>query len=326
MRYFTLILSLSALAAASSSLGSNFTSTDCASSSGFDKCFSAAQNKATKCIDDGDGSDAIDIACTCVMWLDEINCAVSNCWNEVYSCQYQALIIRYMTFCPTSQDGFPFFPAPDNAPGGCSCNIGQVYLNAANSYTESTKCSSPSSVDGEIACICCMEASAYSSIYNICPDTDPSLIGLGTIETQLEAFDQPFDQCGPYLDQYDCIADLGYAPIGSPTSTLVNPTNMPANGTQTLYTTGAQITTPLSGSVVTWSHASSEFTATMANLDAERTADGSTTTTGASTAGSSTSSATGASSTGGASQVRDALGWHRWGLLMLGAFVCEMLL
>ncbi|OQU97907.1 hypothetical protein CLAIMM_03771 [Cladophialophora immunda] len=164
MRYFTLILSLSALAAASSSLGSNFTSTDCASSSGFDKCFSAAQNKATKCIDDGDGSDAIDIACTCVMWLDEINCAVSNCWNEVYSCQYQALIIRYMTFCPTSQDGFPFFPAPDNAPGGCSCNIGQVYLNAANSYTESTKCSSPSSVDGEIACICCMEASAYSSV------------------------------------------------------------------------------------------------------------------------------------------------------------------
>jgi hypothetical protein len=59
----------------------------------------------------------------------------------VYSCDYQQLVIFALQNCPIAALPIPFFPAPADAPGGCSCNIGQVYIAGQAAKSEQEKCS-----------------------------------------------------------------------------------------------------------------------------------------------------------------------------------------
>lgn len=88
--------------------------------------------------------------------------------------------------------------------------------------------------------------------YNICPDTDPTLIGLSNVSQLESQLNTPFDSCGSYLDTYDCISDLKYSIDG--VSTYYKPTNLPKSGTATLSNAAGTVTAPVSGSVFTYTN------------------------------------------------------------------------
>lgn len=95
-----------------------------------------------------------------------------------------------------------------------------------------------------------------SSIWNVCPNTKPSEIGA---EYWFDAFLRPhhWDECGPYLEAYDCGSDLGFAAESAgDTHTFYKPNNLPKNGTETLSNTGGVLSTPVSGATFTWTDGS----------------------------------------------------------------------
>jgi hypothetical protein len=92
----------------------------------------------------------------------------------------------------------------------------------------------------------------FHSLFDICPATDPTLIGLTLLYQFGTAAGMPWPNCNAYLQPAQtCVNSLGFiAP--SVTGTLFNPTNTPAAGTQTLSNIAGEMTTPASGAVFTW--------------------------------------------------------------------------
>ncbi|KAF7624840.1 hypothetical protein AFLA_001720 [Aspergillus flavus NRRL3357] len=65
--------------------------------------------------------------CECAEAQDIIDCTATSCWNEVYSCEYGVSVSGLVYSCPdVNLDQIPFWPAPDNAPSGCVCNVGKI--------------------------------------------------------------------------------------------------------------------------------------------------------------------------------------------------------
>lgn len=90
------------------------------------------------------------------------------------------------------------------------------------------------------------------SIYDTCPNTKPSLLG---VEAWNEAVFAPNDweECGPYLESYDCAGDLGYDRTDAGAITkFYKPSSMPSNGTETLSNKDCVVSTPVSGDTFTW--------------------------------------------------------------------------
>ena len=86
---------------------------------------------------------------------------------------------------------------------------------------------------------------------DICPNTNPTLIGLNYVLDLATEFNFQWSNRGQYLQNVDCVSDLGYVtPLT--TGSLYNPANTPAPGTQTLFNEPGQMTTPASGAVFTW--------------------------------------------------------------------------
>jgi len=108
--------------------------------------------------------------------------------------------------------------------------------------------------------------------FDICPATNPTLLGLNVVlslGTKYQ-YDLPWPSCGPYLQNVDCVADLGFvAPLT--TGTVFNPTNTPAAGTQTLFDEPGTVTSPPSGSVFTWFAYESSYSYVVTAMEAETT-------------------------------------------------------
>jgi hypothetical protein len=102
------------------------------------------------------------LACICVAQLNRLNCAMESCWNVVYGCEYQQLAQAYTYSCASP---VPFFPAPDNAPSGCSCNLGYVEYNATFANLQYKHCvdASGTDIDRNDGCTCCSEAMGYAA-------------------------------------------------------------------------------------------------------------------------------------------------------------------
>jgi hypothetical protein len=136
----------------------------------------------------------------------------------------------------------------------------------------------------------------YCSIFGLCPDTDPTLIGYDNVKSMLAFYDEPLADCAPYFEEYSCVGDLGFNDLGvsyltaTPTST----------GTQTLYTTGGSVTRPVSGSTFTWTANGVPRTVTAAKAQNTGSSD-------SSTSASSASASSGGSS-GGSSAAASAAG------------------
>lgn len=101
----------------------------CVDASGFETCQNAVTKKTSACVGqakkDGNGTELL--ACGCQDAVDNFNCLAAHCCNQVWGCQYQEYMIQYFRSCAIAKQPVPYFPAPNNAPAACSCNLGKVY-------------------------------------------------------------------------------------------------------------------------------------------------------------------------------------------------------
>lgn len=175
------------------------------------------------------------------------------------------------------------------------------------------------------------ESTNPTSIYAICPTTNPTLIGLSQVQSLQTNLNTPIDSCAPYIAQYPCESDLGFPAVAG--GTFYDAANLPASGTATLSNGPGTVTTPASGSVFTYTNPgdSQVYVISAAGVKAGGDDSGSgnaaATTTGSGSSGSSggsggsnggspTGSATSATKTGLAGQVL-----VRWGLLQVAVLV-----
>lgn len=105
------------------------------------------------------------------------------------------------------------------------------------------------------------------SIWDTCPDTQTSLLGADECGVLTPGH---WEECGPYLEKYDCAGDLGYARADAGSnSKFYHPSSMPSNGTKTMSNVGGVVSTPVSGDTFTWTFSTDlEHTVTVSSADA----------------------------------------------------------
>ncbi|RHZ49174.1 uncharacterized protein CDV56_100536 [Aspergillus thermomutatus] len=299
----------------------NITADVCADPAAFTSCTTKTLADSKACIDMCSGSKICVLGCGCAMYQGYMNCVAESCWNQAYSCEYDKLVAMYFAQCPTASEPIPFWPAPDHAPGGCSCNLGKVLQATVNAQKEFSACLTNTSTTNVIelsnkdtACGCCEVSAGLSAMYETCPDTVPADMGadLWLQASTVYGAVVHWDSCGSVLDAYDC-GSLGFAPPSSNSSTFYKPDSLPPNGTQTLYNTGAAnaLTAPPSGTVFTWSQSSVTYTVTASpwkNNQVKATGTGSAGTAGATGAGAASAATTGSTKNGAAASRQLSLG------------------
>ncbi|KAJ5569503.1 uncharacterized protein N7459_008933 [Penicillium hispanicum] len=163
------------------------------------------------CLGASGGNDVVVLACGLEKEVNQLLCYLSNCWNkvganlhfvmiscgsytnstlEVYSCEYQYLASAYL-IARTAENTVPFYPAPANAPGSCSCNMGNILKNAtASPALIQNKCSSYTLTEetSPTECQCCSWSAALSSRIpdGICPNTDPTRLGIHILASEVK--------------------------------------------------------------------------------------------------------------------------------------------
>ena len=97
---------------------------------------------------------------------------------QVYECEYQQYIFEYLNNCPLSETpGIPYFPAPDDAPDSCSCNLGKLFEAVNGTIFEYSTCENnvsaatlsslangdaTSNAEDAAVCACCAQSAALS--------------------------------------------------------------------------------------------------------------------------------------------------------------------
>ncbi|KAJ6141922.1 hypothetical protein N7497_011021 [Penicillium chrysogenum] len=260
---------------------SNCVNNNCAG--GGESCYNSCGG-STSCMNEqcpGLGIDCIN-ACECERSAGQIECAGQSCWNRVYSCEYQATTLDYLSFCLNpDRDGLPYWPTPDDAPDSCSCNTGQIEQKLYLIINQVETCSNNQTNIGRMT-----DVDGITDIWGTCPDTQPLLLAA---DEWFAGLLNPghWEDCGPYMENYDCAGDLGFgrADAGGITK-FYSPGNLPTNGTKSLYNSDGVVSTPVSGDVFTWTFGSSlVHTVTVSSADA--------TVTGAKASGGSDAAATG---------------------------------
>lgn len=90
------------------------------------------------------------------------------------------------------------------------------------------------------------------SIVEICPATDPKLIGMSNIQQIETTINTDFKSCGNYLETYDCKNDLGFNIDG--VKSFLKPNDPLTTGTATLSDVPGTITAPASGKVFSYTN------------------------------------------------------------------------
>ncbi|KAI8965135.1 hypothetical protein F5Y11DRAFT_313941 [Daldinia sp. FL1419] len=264
-----------------------FDSESCVDPIGLGQCYAEADEWLSDCVTNrckGQNIDCINV-CHCVTTQNQIDCAGAHCWNQVYSCEYQQTVGDLGNYCLNPElEKIPFYPPPDNAPGSCSCSLGKLLVSLSTTSAELETCgangteiagqlgSSEDSENFPLACICCAQSGMLSAFSQICPDTDPSLLGIDDAYQALVAGDENWPMCAEYMKAFPCASMLGYTPPGGDDSAVFyEPGNFPPNGTATLSNIAGSITSPVSGAVYTWTHDGREDIVTVASADAHPT-------------------------------------------------------
>ncbi|KAJ5200167.1 hypothetical protein N7491_009033 [Penicillium cf. griseofulvum] len=271
----------------------NITEKDCASTSEYSKCNRDVAEKWSSCLRgcNGNGNCAVD--CGCESHQKYINCMAESCWNQVYSCRYQLFVQQYFAVCPSAKEPIPFWPAPDNAPNRCSCDLGKITQTTLSSRNQQIKCMRDvtdkltadignipdlSNLNNglDIAnrasdCACCGASASISASWDICPHTDPILAGVGMWDAFFPS-DLPnlytslpnwaWSSCDATLQDTKC-KDIGF----TDTDKFYKPGDLPKNGTSTLYEVGGTVAAPPSGTVLVWSQSSTTYTVTATGYD-----------------------------------------------------------
>ncbi|KAL2819305.1 hypothetical protein BDW59DRAFT_122798 [Aspergillus cavernicola] len=236
-----------------------FDSNSCADPSGFVSCYEDTDEWYADCINnncEGLNSDCYD-ACECVRQGAYTRCAAGSCWNMVYSCEYQVQGSDNINSCRNPDlDQVPFWPAPDNADGRCSCSVGKVTTAQVLTNEVIAQCGdsadpfsqSPEEIESYgMACLCCGLSGLLSSLDAFCPRLDPAELEMDGLEQFLidSLPSVEWAQCDQYMTGYDCAADFGYP---SNIQTYYGPGEIPEGGTETLRNIGA-LTSPVSATV-----------------------------------------------------------------------------
>lgn len=149
----------------------NLTTAGCVDPAGLQTCQNDANKQTTACINqaDRDNSQKELLACGCADYVNNYNCYAAFCWNRVWECEYQEYIISYLDNCPIGKLPVPYFPAPDDAPDACSCNLGKVHLAVNNAILQTATCSNnadsgdaSANVQQIQGCNCCEISGALS--------------------------------------------------------------------------------------------------------------------------------------------------------------------
>lgn len=273
----------------------NITSHACASGSEYNSCNRKVADDWSSCIRDCNGNGDCIVDCGCTSHQNYINCMAQTCWNQVYSCEYQLFIQQYFAICPSAREPIPFWPAPDNAPNRCSCDLGKVLQTTLTARKEQVSCvrnvtdktldkipsdlgdldDLPNGLDianDATNCACCGASAAISASWDVCPHTEPRLAGadlwplffpsdLPNLYTSIPHW--TWSSCDKTLSSTDC-KKIGFSDASDK---FYKPGDLPSNGTSTLHNVGGTVTAPPSGTVLTWSQASSTYTVTATGYD-----------------------------------------------------------
>ncbi|KAG9853055.1 hypothetical protein KCU98_g3231, partial [Aureobasidium melanogenum] len=260
----------------------------CVNPIGYEKCNADADTRFNTCVSDwcgglvcvssckGDatcvrnncpslGKDCLDI-CECIRNTERVACAAQDCWNQVYTCQYDELVATMIDACDVSggvdTDVIPYYPAADSAPGSCSCNQGKVLLthmsitaqtNALYDNKTNVEQAMPDYGDQAIywaSAGCCANAYLQSVYREICPNTQPAVLGADLMNFSLDE-DDPEYECSNLMPKIDCAGDFGFgAAVGNAMSTYYALDKLPPNGTETLYNREGALATPTQATIV----------------------------------------------------------------------------
>lgn len=167
------LLSLASAQDSSTGPTRQLTLSNCADDSGFKSCQTNANTALDKCLQTakGNGNHQTDIlACGCLYYTQNINCAATSCWNRVNECNYQIFVTGFLTNCPTAAAPIPYFGFDKDAQDACSCNLAQIYLETTAAVTYSGKCSNnangpdaANNVQQIQGCMCCAVSAPLSS-------------------------------------------------------------------------------------------------------------------------------------------------------------------
>ncbi|KAH0142619.1 hypothetical protein KCU67_g13946, partial [Aureobasidium melanogenum] len=225
----------------------------------------------------------------------------------------------------------PFYPAPADAAGECSCNLQTVRDRSESVFEGFQTClQKVHQEDGDVdddddqysylgkpapQCNCCIYGALAAELWDTCPSQDPGYIALDTvkqlyIDTALIGGNITLAQCPSILanQSFSC-ADYGFTNYGKNASDYAKPTPL-HSATGTWSDVNGILTSPVSGPTYTWTAWNTTFTITAASVEAvaSRTASATEKVTGSSTgsatgtASSQASKSTGAAPTVGALQ------------------------
>ncbi|KAJ7904031.1 hypothetical protein B0H13DRAFT_1717272 [Mycena leptocephala] len=226
----------------------------CVDPQGLVDCYSNNVDQATSCLDTANNSCSADLRNTCALGCANgqlaanVGCWLQHCWNQVYSCDFQATVITYIDKADriASSVTIPFYPPPADAPGGCSCNLGQVYGYISESAVATDPCnayinSAPESVP---VCECCKLSAPISNIINTCPNSDLSILGVPVLiqKYATEAQQDTSDSCQSALGSNACTSQFGISVDGG--GAFFNPAALPAGvpGSEPLSTLAGSVT------------------------------------------------------------------------------------
>merc|ERR1711939_1182435 len=226
--------------------------TSCVALEEFEQCrLDVVNNLSSSCVNNlGHGSP-----CVCQKRAEMLNCFGSYCWNFIYGCEYQESIRQFMLDCyldpVTELESTPFWPAPSEGSGVCSCNFEAMEQDLADVYSQYDACidirKNDPSIE-ELGCYCCSTSRTVSIPIDVCPKTDLTSIHLNASDSATE-FGELWLDCAPVLERVDCLK-IGYTTL--PSATIYQPSNLPLPGTEQLSNLQGQISTPVSGWTYSW--------------------------------------------------------------------------
>ncbi|KAF2667245.1 hypothetical protein BT63DRAFT_480251 [Microthyrium microscopicum] len=269
----------------------SFPSNGCVNPTGMDSCMKSSTQSLMTCVSQcGTDPGCVDTnscgvannpcvtSCFCQTYAERLNCALSSCWNKVYSCNYQAIALSAVQICPIAvARTIPFYISDNEGPGACSCNVIRLAAVFVSSQHDEIPCIS-SKTSGTNICNCC-RISEIVSVYNEnCNTTAPSAISsFGEIQFG------DFENCLPTLGSVDCQNDYGFDTNIGPG--FVWPQSAQPIGTGALTDKGSVMTSPLSGATLTWTlFPGEQMTAVAAPFDSKAVASGTSKTTATGTA------------------------------------------
>lgn len=206
--------------------------------------------------------------------------------TQVYSCDYQRLMLSYETECfenfYKTDPALPFYPPPAEAAGQCACNLGN-YLDAIrNVGFGALTCANETNANASQAasdCGCCFYGATFAAMDDICPDTNPQLLGLGDVDAIYiqggDEADDNGDNIGLCVSRigssgnFSC-ANHGWDTYGTNASDYAKPTPV-HSATGALTDLPGAITSPVSGATYTWTAFNGTYTITAASVEAVAT-------------------------------------------------------